>query len=234
MNRGNNKKKNNIMIIGGIDENGRGSIIGPLVITAFLIEDEKVEELEKIGVKDSKKLEKKEREKIFEKLIEIGKFHQKIISATEINYYLLQKSLNLNELEIIKMAELINETSAEIYYIDAPFNPSKFKRTLSSLIKRNVEIIAEHKLDEKNLVVASASIIGKVIRDREIEKIKSIISFDFGSGYVSDKKTKEFIEKSIRERKDYDFIRKSWITYEDLSKKIKVVKLSKFIKENKL
>lgn len=218
------------MIIAGIDENGRGCVIGPLVITVFLIEEDMLSELEKIGVKDSKKLSRKRRETVFSKLVEIGKYYQKIVSAKEIDYYLLKKSMSLNELEVMKMAELINETDAEIYYIDAPFNPKRFKEKLSSLIKRNnVEIIAEHKMDEKNLVVGAASIIGKVIRDREIEKIKEEISIDFGSGYVSDRRTKEFLERVVLEKKEYDFIRKSWLTYEELSKKIKTRKLSDFI-----
>ncbi|MEM5834136.1 MAG: ribonuclease HII, partial [Candidatus Aenigmatarchaeota archaeon] len=92
-----------------------------------------------------------------------------------------------------------------------------------------VEIIADHKMDEKNLVVAAASIIGKVIRDREIEKIKREINFDFGSGYVSDEKTRKFLEKVFQEKKDYDFIRKAWITYEEESKKIRLKKIIDFI-----
>lgn len=218
-----------IMIIAGIDENGRGCIIGPLVITAFLIKEEEINELEKIGAKDSKKLSRKKREEIFGKLIEIGEFKQKIVSASEINYYLSRRKINLNEIEVIKIAELINETDASMYYIDAPFNPKKFEEKLYNLVKRDVKIVAEHKMDEKNLVVAAASIIGKVIRDNEIEKIKKEISIDFGSGYVSDKKTRDFIEKVICENKNYDFIRKTWSTYEVVSKKIKTRKITDFI-----
>lgn len=217
------------MIIGGIDENGRGCIIGPLVITLFLIEDKKVNELEKIGVKDSKKLSKNKREKIFEKLINLGNFLQEIIHANELNYLMLKKKINLNEIEIIAISKLINRSKADIYYIDAPFNPKRFKEKLKKYIKKDVEIVADHKMDEKNLVVAAASIIGKVIRDNEIEKIKQEINYDFGSGYVSDEKTKKFIETSIKEGKNFDFIRKAWITYEEETKKIKIKKIIDFI-----
>ncbi|MEM5843463.1 MAG: ribonuclease HII [Candidatus Aenigmatarchaeota archaeon] len=217
------------MIVAGIDENGRGCIIGPLVITVFIIDDEKINELEKIGVKDSKKIHPKKRKEIYEKLISLGEIHQKIISAIEIDYYLKNKKIGLNNLEIIKIAELINETNSEIYYIDAISNPIKFKEKLKKFVKRDVEIIAENKMDEKNLVVAAASIIGKVVRDMEIEKIKERINFDFGSGYVSDERTKKFIEYVVKKGLNYDFIRKSWITYEEENKKIKFKKLIDFI-----
>ncbi|MEM0324911.1 MAG: ribonuclease HII [Candidatus Aenigmatarchaeota archaeon] len=217
------------MIIAGIDENGRGCIIGPLVITAYFIDEEKINELEKIGVKDSKKLSEYKREKLFEKLIEIGSYIQEIISAKDLNYLMLKKKMNLNEIELLGISKLINKSNAKIYFIDAPFNPKKFKEKLMLLLKKDVEIIADHKMDEKNLVVAAASIIGKVIRDREIEKIKREINFDFGSGYVSDEKTRKFLEKVFQEKKDYDFIRKAWITYEEESKKIRLKKIIDFI-----
>lgn len=217
------------MKVAGIDENGRGCIIGPLVITAFICEEEKIEELKNLGVKDSKELSKEKREKIFGKLFEIGYYKQKIISAAEINYYMLKKKVSLNNLEIIKIAELINETDAEKYYIDAISHPKKFLEKLKRYVKRDVEIIAENKMDKKNLFVAAASIIGKVTRDKEIEKIKEEIGIDFGSGYVSDEKTKKFIEYVVKEKKDYDFIRKAWITYKEESNKIKTKSIIDFI-----
>jgi ribonuclease HII len=67
-----------------------------------------------------------------------------------------------------------------------------------------------HKADILNIVVSAASIIAKVIRDREIE----VIQKDFkkiGSGYPSDKKTMEFIRTCIIEKNNCpNFIRKSW------------------------
>ena len=43
----------------GIDEAGRGPVIGPLVITIFACKEGKVEELRQQGVKDSKLLPSK-------------------------------------------------------------------------------------------------------------------------------------------------------------------------------
>jgi len=217
------------MKVCGIDENGRGCIIGPLVITAFIIDKEKIDELKNLGVNDSKKLSKSKREKLAEILKNLGEFKQKIISAAEINYLMKKKKINLNEIELMKIAELINEIDAEEFYIDAFSSPQRFLEKLKRFLKKDKKIIAENKMDEKNLVVAAASIIGKVTRDSEIEKIKQTIGIDFGSGYVSDERTRKFIEDVIKEGKDYDFIRKTWITYEEETKKIKTKKLIDFV-----
>ncbi|MEM0481137.1 MAG: ribonuclease HII [Candidatus Aenigmatarchaeota archaeon] len=216
------------MKIAGIDENGRGSIIGPLVITCFIITEKELEKLKELGVKDSKKLDKEKREKLFE-ILKKFEFYYEFILPNEIDYNLLSKKNSLNELEAIYMAKLINSTDAQKYFIDSPSNPKNFYKKLNKYLKREVEIVLENKLDEKNLVVAAASIIGKVIRDREIEKIKEEIKEEIGSGYPGDKKTLDFIKKAIKEKRDFDFIRKSWITYLEEKKKIKIKKLTDFL-----
>ncbi|MBU0761453.1 MAG: ribonuclease HII, partial [Candidatus Altiarchaeota archaeon] len=68
-----------------------------------------------------------------------------------------------------------------------------------------------HKADDKYAEASAASILAKVERDRDIEKLKDIWG-DFGSGYPSDPLTQDFIRK-LREKGAYpDFIRKSWST----------------------
>ncbi|KUK00235.1 MAG: Ribonuclease HII, partial [Thermococcales archaeon 44_46] len=54
------------MKLGGIDEAGRGPVIGPLVIAAVVVDESRIGELESLGVKDSKKLTPKKREELFE------------------------------------------------------------------------------------------------------------------------------------------------------------------------
>ena len=145
------------------------------------------------------------------------------------DYNLLNKKNNLNELEAIYIAKLINKTDAQKYFIDSPSNPKNFYKKLSKYLKRDAEIILENKLDENNLAVAAASIIGKVIRDREIEKIKKEINEDIGSGYPGDEKTLNFLKKVLKEKKEYSFIRKSWVTYMEEKNKIKIKKLTDFL-----
>ncbi|MBL7100902.1 MAG: ribonuclease HII [Nanoarchaeota archaeon] len=82
---------------------------------------------------------------------------------------------------------------------------------------KKTELILEHKADLNHPVVAAASILAKVTRDNEIEKIKQDIKIDFGSGYPSDPITKEFLEKN--HRKYSKIFRKSWSSYKEILNK---------------
>jgi ribonuclease HII len=195
------KKKqvlNNDMLVCGIDEAGRGPILGPLVMCGILIEEEDEEKLKKLGVKDSKLLTPKQREFLYKKIIKIVKKYKIIITNPEeidkaVNGH---DGLNLNKLEAKKSIEIINSLSPDRAIIDCPSNNiQKYKGFLLKKIKKT-ELILEHKADYKYPVVAAASIIAKVTRDNEIEKIKEKIKIDFGSGYMSDPKTVEFISKA--------------------------------------
>ena len=73
------------------------------------------------------------------------------------------------------------------------------------------EIISEHKADDKYVEVGAASILAKVMRDREIEKLKEIYG-EIGSGYPADELTKKFIQKASRENNFPECVRLSWNT----------------------
>ncbi|MEM2083248.1 MAG: ribonuclease HII [Nitrososphaerota archaeon] len=200
----------------------KGPVIGPMVICGFLIEENKIETLKEIGAKDSKLLSPIKREKIMKKLKKIAKNIILIkLSANEIDK--LRKEINLNEIEINKMVEIINSSSPNIVIIDSPeVNTKKFINKIKKKLKnKNIKIIAENYADRKYPIVSAASIIAKVERDKEIEKIKKKIGYDFGSGYASDKKTIDFLKYWL---KNHDilpnFVRKSWITVKLLIEKI--------------
>ncbi|MEM3420071.1 MAG: ribonuclease HII [Nitrososphaerota archaeon] len=200
----------------------KGPVIGPMVICGFSIEENKIETLKEIGAKDSKLLSPIKREKIMKKLKKIAKNIILIkLSANEIDK--LRKEINLNEIEINKMVEIINSSSPNIVIIDSPeVNTKKFINKIKKKLKnKNIKIIAENYADRKYPIVSAASIIAKVERDKEIEKIKKKIGYDFGSGYASDKKTIDFLKYWL---KNHDilpnFVRKSWITVKLLIEKI--------------
>ena len=217
------------MFICGIDENGRGSLLGPLVITAAVFESEKEELLKEIGVKDSKKISKEKREELYEILKKEAKEIKIIkIFPPEIDYFL--KFTNLNSLEAKKISDLIEMTNADIYFIDSVTKSKKFKNEILKYVNKKVEIHVENYLDENNVFVAAASIIGKVERDREIEKLKEEMKIDFGSGYPSDQKTINFIKEFYFKYKDFpSFVRKSWITIDKIKNEIKIKSLKDFL-----
>ena len=99
------------------------------------------------------------------------------------------------------------------------------KSYIQEKLNSKVKLIVEHKADTKYPTVAAASILAKVTRDREIEKIKKKIGIDFGSGYPSDPKTIEFVNKHWNK---FDIFRKSWSTYQKVAAKKSQSKLTGF------
>ncbi len=216
------------MLVLGIDEAGRGAVIGPMVIAGVMIEEKDLVKLKRIGVKDSKLLSPKQREKLYPMIKRIAKDYVSLkIPAKEIDE--LRKVKNLNKIEAERMAEIIRIMKANIAYVDAPqTSTEKFKSYLLALAKNNTEIIAENYADKKYVVVGAASIIAKVERDEEIEKIKKAVGVDFGVGYSHDQLTIKFLKELIKKGEYPDFVRKSWITAIELRGKKQQKSLKEF------
>ncbi|MEM4511487.1 MAG: ribonuclease HII [Nanopusillaceae archaeon] len=208
------------MKILGIDEAGRGPVIGPLVIVGVQYIEEKIEDLIELGVKDSKELSREEREKIFEEIIKIVDFKYKIISPSIIDHYVEKKGLN--QLEFLNYCKIIEEFKSPKVFIDSFIkNSQKLKEKFEKTLSYKPELIVEVKADKKYPIVSAASIIAKVIRDMEIDKIKKETGIDFGSGYPSDERTIKALKENYEILKDY--VRKTWFTV----KKIKSEKQKK-------
>jgi ribonuclease HII len=219
-----------IILICGIDEAGRGPVLGPLVMCGLLVKEEDEKELVKLKVRDSKLLTKVKREFLFDKIKDISyKYEIIAIYPDEIDHAVNNHDgLNLNKLEARKSAEIINLLKPDKAIVDAPSNNIKsYKQYLFELINnKKIELILEHKADLNYPIVSAASILAKVTRDNEIEKIKKKIKIDFGSGYMSDSKTVNFLEKYYE--KYPELFRKSWLPYRDIVNKKFQSKLEDF------
>ncbi|MEM2934963.1 MAG: ribonuclease HII [Candidatus Thermoplasmatota archaeon] len=209
-------------MICGIDEAGRGPVIGPMVVAGVWIEEEDEEKLLKVGVKDSKKLTASKREEIASYIRNNFLHEVVVIEAGDIDD--LRKTMTINELEAFVFARVANKNLARFYFIDSAGNNSK---EFGEMIKKNLkygEVICEHKADEKYPVVSAASIIAKVERDRQIKKIseeiEKIINKPLGSGYPSDNTTIEFIREWFEKFNEFPpHTRKSWKTLERIKQK---------------
>ncbi len=211
----------------GIDDAGRGPVLGPMILAGILINEKDNKLLLSLGAKDSKQLTTKKREEIAQKLRKDFKHHIETTQANEI-YKSLAKGTNLNTLEAIKAANIINnlakQTKEKIkVIIDCPsVNTDDWKKQvekhLNKPIKNQIQILSEHKADINHLSCASASILAKSKRESEIKNIKEKIKIDFGSGYPSDPLTKDFLKKHLEEFLERGIIRKSWNTYKKLAK----------------
>ena len=204
----------------GIDEAGRGSFIGPLVIAGFSIPFALVTKLREIGVKDSKKLTPSKRSELYAKLREIQKseFLTYKLGPQLIDSYVWSnvRNVNLNYLEAYYMARIINRLPGKYVVVDAAdVNQSLFLKNVIKNVKRKILMISSHHADDMYLAVSAASIIAKVVRDMEIEKLHRVYG-DFGSGYPSDPKTISFM-KNLKEKPDMlHIIRLSWKTLNKL------------------
>jgi ribonuclease HII len=208
------------MLVCGIDEAGKGPLIGDLVMAGAMFDEEGTEKLEKLGVTDSKLILPKKREELFKKIIKIAKDYKiLVVGPKEVDEAVLSKEgMNLNWLEAHKAADIINALKPDKAIIDCPStNISAYKEYFMNLIKnKEMEAVVEHKADLNYVECAAASILAKVTRDEEIEKLKKKVGIDFGSGYMADPKTKAFFDENFT--KHHNIFRKSWAPYK---KKIK-------------
>ncbi len=201
----------------GIDEAGRGSLIGPLVVAGVSATD--VNELLRLGVRDSKLLSKKRREELFHMILSIPgvKVKAVIISPRLIDAYVRNRtSGGLNALEAKAMARIIDCLPGTLAVVDAAsVNEAAFGADIISRSKKRIALISSHYADKNYAVVSAASIIAKVTRDKRIEMLQSLYG-DFGSGYPSDPITREFIERMGRAAVFTSAVRASWKTLKRL------------------
>lgn len=207
-------------LILGIDDAGRGPVIGPMILAGCLIDKKDEREFKKIGVKDSKLVTPLRREFLEKRIKELAhSFHFIICTPPEIDLT-NSEGLKLNEFEANHFAEIINELNKEEekikVYVDCP-SPiiKKWEDYLKTKIKKlsNLEVHAEHKADKNHVAVSCASIIAKCEREREMDKIKEKFGNEVGSGYPSDPATIRFLEKNAKKLQNEGIFRRSWITY---------------------
>jgi ribonuclease HII len=197
----------------GIDEAGRGSVIGPLVLCGVAIEDDRVRFLERLGLKDSKKVTPKKRVVLSRKIKKIAEYHLVKITAQDIDL-LRSRDVNLNQIEKIGMNQIISAAKPHTCLVDSiDVKPERLTRELEE-VNPGIRVIAEHKADDRYPIVAASSIVAKVERDLEIHRIRKEYQ-DIGSGYPSDPRTIKFLKETSYQDLP-DFVRRSWATVEKL------------------
>ncbi len=210
-------------MIGGIDEAGRGPVLGPMVMAIVAIKPQDESFLKKIGVKDSKLLSPKKREELYN--IIVNKFDYKIIKVkpTEIDKHVTSENSSLNILEANTSSKLINLMATfklKEVIVDLPAkNKESYVNKIKSNLKKSVPIKAEFKADVNYAVVGAASILAKVTRDKEINKMAKKLKLKLGSGYPSDTTTTNCVANHLNELKKEKFVRLSWKTIQTIESK---------------
>jgi ribonuclease HII len=216
------------MIYIGIDEAGRGPVIGPLVIGCFACTKSQIDFLLEEGVTDSKKLSAKRRQELI-LLIETQSLAHAIdsVNAEQITTY-MRTGTNLNDIEAIHTAKVLRKVIDSLE-VSVPKHvmidlPSKNKEAyleqlcgllgLSYLANHHVTIDAEFKADLNHVYVGAASILAKVARDSVITQISLDIGESIGSGYPADPNTISFLEANWS--KYPHIFRQEWESYKRL------------------
>ena len=202
------------LIICGIDEAGRGPVLGPLVLCGVCFTEQNLNYLIEIGAKDSKKLTTKRRKELAKLIKEkCQSYYVIIVPAQEIDQR-EQKKISLNRLEELKMAEIVNKLKPDEIYLDAAdVNEERFGDSIEKLLDyKPKKIVSKHRADDIYPVVSAASIIAKDKRDDIIEELKKEYG-ELGSRYPSDERTTNFLRAWIRKHKNPPkFARKTWST----------------------
>ena len=215
------------MKIMGIDEAGRGSIIGPMVICGALIKEKDMKKLSSLGVKDSKMLSPLKREELSEKIMKICKTELGVVSAEEIDMKMCA-GINLNQIEAIHMAKIINKMKPNVIYIDALNGITKFSLFMEKYLDHKAKMIFEHKADEKYPIVSAASIVAKVMRDAALRQIEDNTGIELGVGYPHDIKSTNGLKNNMRNKAFMKHVRRSWSTYSRIKEEIEQKKLTDY------
>ena len=182
-------------VICGIDEAGKGSVLGPMVVAGVSAPD--MDEVALTGVADSKTLSRKRRESLYEKITETFVTACTVISAAEIDH--LRAEMTMNDIVARAHADVIMKIPCDTAFVDAcDVNAKRYGRTVSGYAGGKYSIVSEHKADVRFPVVSAASVVAKVTRDRCIDSLHKEFG-NFGSGYPSDTVTIEFLETYIKE-----------------------------------
>ena len=203
----------------GIDEAGRGPVIGSMFIGGFMVKEDDIGELEKLGVKDSKKLSDRKRESIRDKLESVGEVFLQEFTASSLDD--MMEVMTINDIELKGFADVIDMAEPDKVIMDLPEpDAESFIGKVKDLMDtdhHDVEFVAEHGADENFPAVSAASIVAKSARESHVEKLHEKYGYDFASGYPHDKPTITFLERYLGEKDELPpETRKAWSTAERL------------------
>lgn len=207
----------------GIDEAGKGPVIGPMCIAGVCADERMEKQFSLLGVDDSKKLTPKKREQL---AAHIKKYADSwfILEVEAHQIDELRKIMTMNEIMVVcfsKVLEGLAERPFTTAILDAAdVSEERFARRVGETFAKThpekaaaVDITAKHRADAVSPVVSAASVLAKVRRDELVASLAKKENADFGSGYPSDPKTKRFLADWAAAHDEFPpYVRKSWKT----------------------
>jgi len=201
----------------GVDEAGKGPVIGSMFVAGVVMEEEKLFDLAAMGVKDSKQLSAARRALLARRICDLSNDNYVLeVPAQAIDE--LRQIMTMNDIMVRAHSQVVQRLKADRGILDAAdVDERRFCRRVREDSKTSIDLVAEHKADRNHLIVAAASIVAKDRRDRSIRDLEQREGAIIGSGYPSDPKTIRFIETWIKEHGSLPpYVRKSWATAQRL------------------
>jgi ribonuclease HII len=209
------------MLLLGADEAGKGPVIGSMFVAGLVIDEEKLFDLAALGVRDSKQISPGQPQAKRQAQRDI--LSRKIKTLSEDHYILeiqpqvideLRGVMTMNDIMVRCFSQVVGKLNADRAILDAAdVNPQRFADRVKAASATSMAIVAEHKADQRHLVVSAASILAKARRDQSIRELEASISCEIGSGYPSDPQTIEFLKNWMKEHDQLPpFARHSWAT----------------------
>jgi ribonuclease HII len=207
----------------GVDEAGRGPVIGPMVVAAVMVANDG--QLRSMRVRDSKQLSAEKREKLSIRISEIAEVRIEVVQPQDID---ANTDGHLNRFEAEIFARLIESLRAEEVFVDAcDVNENRFAGMIMRHLSYRPHLVCEHKADSTYPVVSAASIIAKTRRDAIVREIEVELGQAIGTGYAHDKVTVAFLQKWIKEKGCLPpHTRRSWATAKRAYSAAKTAKLT--------
>lgn len=206
-------------MIMGVDEAGRGPVIGPMVICCAAVANKRLREVKALGVKDSKLLTPKKRLELSLQIKEICNYELMVVEPGQIDARVPDEA-TLNQLEAECFANVIRSMKSQpkVVYVDAcDVNAERFGINVKKGLDFEVELVSRHKADRDYPIVSAASILAKVHRDALIARISEEVGEDVGSGYPHDPVTINFLKSYYKKNKKMPpFVRHTWKTTADV------------------
>ncbi len=207
------------MKIAGVDEAGKGPVIGPMIVAGVMVQEDALPMLERIGVRDSKAISPKKREFLANKIREVGICYTLEVPPKEIDA--LRKRITMNEILVESYAKVLKQLKPDKAFLDAAdVKADRFAKKVQDRYNKSIKIVSEHNADVKYPIVSAASIIAKVRRDETIQELERLLEKNIGSGYPSDIRTRCFLDAWIKEHHSLpSFVRHSWKTAKNALKR---------------
>ena len=196
----------------GLDEAGRGSVLGPLVVGGFLCAAVTAERLAPLGVRDSKLLSPERRRELFRDLGPLGRRFRVTFAPSSIDRAVRHNGLN--RLEAEGFARIIRAARPDRVFLDAcEVDAARFGREVAARASFRGSMDARNHADRDLPIVGAASIVAKVHRDAAVTGLARRVGSPVGSGYPSDPATRSYLEGALRPGRPVpQWVRASWKT----------------------